>query len=387
MIPFIYRPTGKLTWRIKFNNPATGKPKSITAKTRDKKIAQLRLKEFITLEHRNQLPEHILSREASTTIKLSDLLQYYFQTHPIKLNSQKIFQYSVNSLNNSCKDKPVQQYSTPDYFNWVSQLNSHKIITIKNIEGKLTSVETEKTLSENTKATYARHLRILFTFAKELDLIRKNPIQHIKKTKKEVEIIPQHDLDKIFETLKKIQTNNNLIKGIPGTTQLYIQQNNYYDIIKLAYLGAYRLSEVIHFTNKNYQHKNNTLIIPNPKGNKTQIPVVDDLKEHLEYLTKTVRTKEEIRLFPKLTASALQIYWKRLMIMLGMRYTIHQLRKTRGSYLANIGVDSIFLRDYMRHESIRTTEQYYIKVNINLARESINKKLKISNTKSDTAPL
>jgi len=384
MLPFIYRPTSSYTWRIKFKNQYTGKRQTISTNTRDKKLAQIRLKEFITLEHRNQLPESIINKESAITFKLSDLAQYYFQTHPIKPVSQKLFIYSISSLIFTCKDKPVQQYTNKDYYNWVANLNSHKIITNKKIEGILTAVETDKSLSENSKASYARHLRILFNFAIELDLIRKNPVQHIKRQKKEVQIIPQQDLNKIFDTLIKIQTNNQLIKDIPGTTQLYIQQNNYYDIIKLLYLGAYRLSEVIHFTNKNYQAKSGILNIPNGKGSKTKIPVVDDLQAHLEYLTKLDKTKEEIRLFPKLTASALQIYWKRLMQLLGMRYTIHQLRKTRGSFLANLGVDPLFLRDYMRHESIRTTEQYYIKVNINLARENINKKLRQSDTNSDT---
>lgn len=42
-------------------------------------------------------------------------------------------------------------------------------------------------------------------------------------------------------------------------------------------------------------------------------------------------------------------------------YTLHQIRKTRGTKLANSGIDCLFLQQFMRHENFANTQQYYIK--------------------------
>lgn len=61
---------------------------------------------------------------------------------------------------------------------------------------------------------------------------------------------------------------------------------------------------------------------------------------------------------------------------LNMDYNLHQLRKTRGTDLANKGVNPLFLHKFMHHENIKTTMDYYIRVDMKMMEADINEKLK-----------
>jgi integrase len=91
---------------------------------------------------------------------------------------------------------------------------------------------------------------------------------------------------------------------------------------------------------------------------------------------KTMLLPKEGLMFKYRNYNGLRSFWQRLMVKLNMNYSLHQLRKTRGTELANLGVNALFLQQFMRHTSFTTTQQYYILVDIKMAAKDINLKLK-----------
>ena len=113
--------------------------------------------------------------------------------------------------------------------------------------------------------------------------------------------------------------------------------------------------------------------VNNLKGNRIdKIPIPTDLHIHL----LEMKLQPEGYIFPFLNYNKLKSAWRRCMDALKLNYNMHQLRKTRGTRLAENGLSPFYLKQFMRHESLKTPERYYIFVNINKAREEINQNLK-----------
>lgn len=342
---FAYKPPHSKTWRIGFYDELTKKFKSISAKTREEKEAK-RIAKDKTAKQRLKIKSENLIKNPDRALKLKVVLNLYAVAKNIKPKTKQAYETAIDHLISAATDKPLFRFSKTDNLLLHKRLNE---LTTKR-RGNGNSIP----LSVNTKANYTRHLFSFFKWLKDQDYIQENIITKIKSEKKSVEIISQEDLTTIFSALNQHTEKRNC------------------DLIKLKYYAAYRAEELLKASVEDYDFKNKIVRVNNFKGNRIdEIPMVQDLFNHLKQmeLPKTGRISQ-------LKYMGLRSSWRRLMVTLKMNYNLHQLRKTRGTDLANKGVNPMFLHKFMRHENIKTTMDYYIRVDMKMMEAEINSKLK-----------
>ena len=351
---FAYKPPHSKTWRIGFRDCLTKRLTSVSAKTTREQEARKKAKD-LTAEHRLKIRKSNLVKPGDHKFILSEAFRLYCTQKNIKPKTIKGYQLALLHFYAVAGNKPLYQYSKFDYFKLIEMLNARKI-------------------SKNSRANYTRHLFALFNWFAENKFIENNFIVRTPEQRKEPEPIPLDELDKIFLYLK----NNGRIKD--------------FNLVKLIYLVAFRTGEFIESRAEDFDFKNGIVYIRNSKGDRTdKLPMLEDIKEHLQGIIK-----QDIGRYHHFTTyTALRSFWQRIVYKLNMKptkrskndklnkkykikkiYTLHQLRKTRGTDLAERSVNPFFLQKFMRHTSIRTTEQYYININLDKARIAINEKLK-----------
>ena len=346
---FAYKPPHSKTWRIGYYDDVTRKFKSKSAKTRIEAEARRKAKD-ISAEKRLNIRQVNLIKSADRTIKLSDGLKLFFSQKNIKPKTQRAYQLAVDHFIKAVGNKYLYQYNTGDgiFFNDFLKKRTRK--------GK---DKIEQSLATNTKANYTRHLSALFQWFIKSKFISENFINKIKSEKKQVEAIPPEDLKKVFDAM----SDKNLKKNL--------------DLIKLKYYAAYRAEELLNSTKEDFDFKANVIRIRNFKGNRIdEIPMVKDLREHLSQmeLPKSGR-------LTKMSYEGLRSLWRRVMNrllkddLIKKEYSLHQLRKARGTDLANSGVSPFFLHKFMRHENIKTTMDYYVRIDLKKMEDEINSKL------------
>lgn len=346
---FAYKPKQSFTWRIGFYDEITGKLKTISAKTRNEAEARKKAKEY-TAKKTLRINEDRLISSKTKTIKLSEAFELFKSSKSLTVKTITNYRTSIDKFISIVKDRPLYTYNKADFTKLLIFLNQPYKAGMDE-DGK----PIYKKYAQNTKANFSRHLRSFFQWMLEQEFINANIIQNIKRETKEVEIINDEDLESIFDKLR-----NDTIR------------EKYFNVIMLKYLAALRLNEIVEVHKSDINIKNSYLIVRNSKGNRTdKIPLTSDLLE----LVKSFELSGDGRLFPFLSYEGLKSFWRRLMDTLNMRYGIHQLRKTRGTKLAEAGVNPYFLQKFMRHNSFSTTEQYYIHINLDKARLEIDSKL------------
>jgi len=347
---FHYLPKGSKVYHIGFYDSLTGKSRHISAKTRSEAEAK-RLAKQKTAELRLHIRDERLIKPSDHKYKLSEAYNFYTTQRNLSVKTDKAYSVALRTLYKAVGDKLLYRYTRQDYFKLIHYLNS-------------------KNLAQNSKANYTRHLNTIFNWLVKNKFIQNNFFDKIKEEKKEVDPIPLDELEIIFSYLKTLK------------------DKKYYSIIKSKYLGAYRLGEIVNAEYSDYDFENKIVHIRNSKGKRVdKIPLVKDFRTHL--LSCKLQTTGRAY---NLSYEALTSFWQRMTTKLSQideaaepelakykikkKYGLHQLRKARGTYLANIGVNPLFLQKYMRHKNFATTQQYYIKINIDLARNNIDDKLK-----------
>lgn len=353
---FHYRPKQSQTWRIYWYDDITGKLKSESAKTREESVAKKKAKDK-TAKLRLQIQDNRLMTPGDHRLKLNEAFQLFISQNEFKPKTIRAHSTALDHLLGAAGDKYLYQYSNFDMFKLKDRLNKPRILKTK--DGR----EIEKPRAKNSKANYTRHLSIFFNWMIEKKLIKENIIEMIETESKDVSVIPQDDLDTIFSDIKKINPKH-------------------YELLRLKYLGAYRVEEVLAVTPEDFDLKNNILRIRNFKGGRDDmIPMVKDLRDHIV----SMKLHKSGRL-TTITYAGLRSFWERCMKRVKLDYTLHQLRKTRGTELANSGVKPLFLQQFMRHKNFGTTQQYYIKIDIKQAEKNINSVIKCEDTKSVFRP-
>jgi len=341
---FLFKnPTSK-NWQIGYYDNLSGKNRSKTTGTHDKAIARRILKDFAA-KLQLQIDDAKLRHPDDHRYKFSNAFSLFLTQHSFKPKTKNIYSISAAHFIKAVGDKHLYKYDKFDGFKFVEYLNE-AIITKPHVSKTLGK------LSQNSKHNYSRHVHQIFNWLVEQELTKKNPVKKIHAEKKEVEIIREEDLEKIFIEMKQLNIK-------------------YWYFFLLKYLGAFRLEEVVQTAVEHYDFQNELLTILNFKGSKDKVAMVSDLREHLLIMPKPAAG----RVFNNITLASAQSFWKRLMKTLGMNYHPHQLRKTRGTHLADLDINPLFLMDFMRHEDFNTTQQYYIRRNLTKAKNSINEKL------------
>lgn len=342
---FHYKPPHSKTWRIGYYDPLTKKNKSKSAKTRDEKEAKRIAKELTAKQHLKINTQNLISNP-NRSIKLKDALDIYVIAKNVKPKTKTAYKIAIEHLISAAGDKPLYRFTKSDNILLQKHLNS--LTTKRRGNGNYIP------LSVNTRANYTRHLFSFFKWLTDNDYTSENIITKIKPANKIVEVISPSDLILIFNALEDHTEKRNK------------------DLIKLKYFAAYRAEELLKATVDDFDFDNKILRIKNFKGNRIdEIPMVKDLYEHLKKMDLP-----QTGSITKIKYSGLRSIWRRIMATLGMTYNLHQLRKTRGTLLANFGVNPLFLHKFMRHENLKTTMDYYVRIDMKMMEKDINEKLK-----------
>lgn len=318
-------------YHIYYYDRLSQKIKSFSTRAKDKATANKILKSFDAKRELNMLPDSFAKK--NQMIKLSAALKL-FKSQKQNDKTRKAYQTASDHLIASCGDKYVIQYTNIDYFKLLDRFNLLN-------------------LSINSRSNYTRHLSSFFNWCVKNEFAKKNIIEKIKSEKKEVEPICAEHLNQIFQNLLE----RNLMKE--------------YNFVKLLYLTAFRIGELISAHGEDFNIDEEIIFVRNSKGKRIdKIPMLQEIKLHLlEFPPPSGK------IFDYKSTNAARIFWYTVNRKLGLNYKIHQLRKTRGTDLANLGVNPYFLQKFMRHSDIKTTLNYYVKIDLTKMKNEIDSKV------------
>lgn len=337
-MPNLYLPKNSKTWRIQYYNRELGIQTSRSCRTKDKSIANKVFKEFRAKYELRMINEQFsLNNET-----LDEALEMFLCEKQRTYKTKKAYALAVFHLKKAIGNKAIKKIVKHDYFSFLNHLNNY--ININPENEKLT-----KSLAVNTIANYTRHIYALMKWMAGNKMIAENYFKVQKSEKVTVTVIEKIDLDKIFDELKKTK---------------------YEEIFRLIYLLALRATEIANLKRSDINFGEKSISIQNDKGKRKDVlPMIDEV----EIILKNRLEADGEYLYP-VTYDALKSAWGRVMRKLEFDYSIHDLRRTRGTELAEKGVNPFYVKEYMRHTSLKTTEQYYIKINREKMRAEIETK-------------
>jgi site-specific recombinase XerD len=208
-----------------------------------------------------------------------------------------------------------------------------------------------KPLSANSKSIYSRSLRNFFGWLKEEKYVNDNFVIIEKGEKKQVEIIP----DIVFSKIKDYLCNQN--------------KNGFYFVRMLELTGLRKSSALnMAWEQVNYEQKN--LCVKNVKKNRDFIfPLTDEIIS----LLKEIGIKETGKIFQYSSDNLAFWYRAQRELKIEKVYGLHQIRKSFISKLVNDGMAISDVATLADHKSMQTTQQYYVKTNIDRLRSLLNK--------------
>ena len=224
-----------------------------------------------------------------------------------------------------------------------------------NVNNFLDYLEKERNSSINTRNQRLACIKSLCEFIMEYNPIyieQFNSIINIKSKKQQSKLIQVLTKEEMTNLLSKPTTNKR--QGLKDLV-----------VLTLLYDAALRVSELINLKfehiclNKPYKVK-----VINTKGNKSrEIPITDDtikiLKKYIEvfepkngdYLILSNQKK-------KYTSNGIRRIIEKYTKDFRFKITTHTFRHTKACHLVEAGVPLIYIRDFLGHEHVETTEIY-----------------------------
>ncbi len=202
--------------------------------------------------------------------------------------------------------------------------------------------------SYNTAKTYINYFHIFLNFLIEKKMYnKKNPIIKLKKKEnKFIRTIPEDEFIKILSHLKK--TNVEL-----------------YNFIFFLKLTGFRRDEALKMTWDKIKFDENLIVVTTFKDNDREdlFPMNLNNNELKKFLLEMYKSKKGRNLFSLSPDYTLRLFQKKLKELDLPKYTLHDIRRTFGSYYAT-KLNQIELMKLMRHKDITTTLNYYIHLDI-----------------------
>ncbi len=234
-----------------------------------------------------------------------------------------------------------------------------KFIKFKKTIKKNKAGEEEEEIRETSKNTIEiifRHLRIVFDYYKRLGYVESNPFPIKEKSQKRINVIPEDELDEILAKLRA-------------------RDKEQYKAIKILVMTGLRAGELIRLQHEDFDLKRNILYITNTKGRRVdKIPLHPELK--LFYEINWAEAERSGKVVPYQRIDSLK-FFRRFLEREGYpHYSIHELRKTFLTRLANGGVDIYYIQKVARHKDIKTTEKYYLAADFEKMGEAISRVIK-----------
>jgi integrase len=287
--------------------------------------------------------------KVSGSVYLSELAKEYIRLSKITIKSKLNYWNSVKNFINACKDKPIGMYGAKDWFIFLDHANN-------------------KGFAADTTATNAAHLRAIVNYAIKVKYIKESFIGEFSfKGKQEITVIPPDELRDFLIYCK-------------------IRNYKYYYYLMHTYTLALRPAEGLYLRWEYVNMESEEVKIINSKRARFDvIPMINDVKEFYLFhgykdvglIHGDIPTSQAVTLFFKRAVKAYEKDKKKK-----FPYTLNMLRKTRGTQLANAGVRPFDLMRFMRHRDFKTTEKYYVKIDLSDMKNRINEDLKTSKTTS-----
>jgi len=240
----------------------------------------------------------------------------------MKPKTAQIYQLAVQHFQAACGDKSINDYT---------RLDAKKFIKYMETAG----------LAPATQGIFTRHLAALWNFFIKKDITKENIIFIVKPPRHSPQAIPINDMRTILNYFKS-------------------QDVHQYHLIYFLLLTGFRVSTALSLEWKDVDLQNGIISALNVKANRTfYFPIHFELRQLLEQM------KGEGRLFdyaPNTSPS----FWRRTLPELvkqgkiSRRYTLHQIRKTFGTWLANSGVDRAVVKELLDHSTINVTNDHYV---------------------------
>ena len=200
-----------------------------------------------------------------------------------------------------------------------------------------------ETLSDSTKSltvssinTVLRHFKVLLNWAYEREFIdHVIPIKQLKFQKKPIKWLSQDDVSDLLKNCS----------------------NSLGDIIRLYILTGGRRNELLFCTWNDIDLKNGRILLPNVKSRQQEYLYLNEQAKSILKKYKGV----EPRPFP-MTISQLRNEYAKACEKAKLTSTIHDLRRTCGARLVEKGVDIFRVSKFLRHSSVKVTQDHYVEL-------------------------
>lgn len=254
---------------------------------------------------------------------------------------------------------------------------SYSDFTLERIEAFLSYLETEKMASISTRNQRLAAIRAFFRFIQFRDpagFEQSSNIMAIKSKKSPAKPVSYMSMDEIsFLLTMPDQRDDRQLRDLA--------------ILALLYESGARVQELIDLTPGSLRFQTNTTVELHGKGNKTRlVPIGTDAASIIkEYMHRHKRLEGQIPLFinrqgTKLTRAGVQyIIDKYVSLAKAQRPDLyqehisnHSFRHSKAMHLLEAGVNLIYIRDFLGHSSVTTTE-IYAKTNSRVKEEQLVK--------------
>lgn len=320
----------------------TKKQKSVSLRTKDPHEA----KKILEVQQAKKLlkwRDDKLQTPARFKHKLSSALEIFlnerYLERDIKNSTATHYKNAVEKYMAVCGDKLLYTYSEADFFTFMNHMRNFPS-------------ERGTPYASATIASYTNHLNSVFAFFKEKDFIQKNYIKRIGQTESEPNPIPYETYLQILEYLKT--------RGM----------EKQYNLVKITWLCAYRATEAVLCRGEDFDLKNKIIYVRNEKNRRVdKIAMLDDI---YIFLKKEANFPATGRVFDYKSRHSTTSFWRRLKRNMQLQHTFHDLRKSRGNWLAEKGASMYFLHKFMRHADMKTTEKHYLNARISSMADHLN---------------
>jgi integrase len=269
-------------------------------------------------------------------ILLSEGLKEFLSVKDIKPNTVDAYKLAVKHFKTACKDKSINNYTIQDGKKFIQFLSNQ---------------------SQASQSIHTRHLSALFNYFVKSEYATKNIITIVPAPRGNPKSIPYNEIKSILSWYKK-------------------RNETQYQFVYFLLLTGFRVSTALQLTWDKVDFENEIITAKNVKAKRDfYFPIHNELKK----LLMNMNPQSSGKVVPYKAESP--VFWRRNMPTLleeeiiKNRYTLHQLRKTFGSWLANAGVDRSTLKELFDHSSVSVTDDHYIEMQNAQKKRILNLKL------------
>ncbi|MEW6508835.1 MAG: tyrosine-type recombinase/integrase [Bacteroidota bacterium] len=291
------------------------------------------------------------NRILAKKIKLQKEADILNGVHPLikKIKKKTLIEafkdFEKTKENKSESTRRIYDYSYKKLLDFTGDIEIRKVT-----EDVIDEFEKYLKVSKGSLEIIFRHLRIIFEYFRKMRIIDFNPVPRKQSVEKKINVISREEMDLILKLLKK-------------------HNENQYKTIKLLIMTGLRVSELIRLEFEDIDFKRNIIYIKNNKGKRIdQFPLYRELRLFLEIEWKELNGK----VCPYKTKEALSFFRHFLKRNNFRHYSIHEIRKTFLSRLANAGMSLFDLQKIARHKDIKTTQKYYLEAEYERIGNKIN---------------